>query len=152
MMADSIRRSLPPARLLRRRMCWRACRSDTRHWDARPRATNTSSASTLRCAVVFGRWRGRGVNGGQRFGYAARYVSVWVTRDGGWQMVSDQSTEIPPAGYFCGFSHEICPQRRLHRERCVYTPSISGRRTESPGSMVSLRPAGHRSRPLFFAR
>ena len=45
-------------------------------------------------AVVYGRWRARGVNAGHPFDYAARYVSVWVYRDGRWQMVSDQSTEI----------------------------------------------------------
>jgi len=47
-------------------------------------------------AVVYGRWRAKGVNAGHRFDYAARYVSVWVHRDGRWQMVSDQSTEIGP--------------------------------------------------------
>lgn len=45
-------------------------------------------------AVVRGRWRARGVNHGEAFDYAARYVSVWVKEDGRWQMVSDQSTEI----------------------------------------------------------
>ena len=47
-------------------------------------------------AVVCGRWRARGVNAGHSFDYAARYVSVWVYRDGRWQMVSDQATEIRP--------------------------------------------------------
>ena len=45
-------------------------------------------------AVVAGRWRAKGVNAGQPFDYAARYVSVWVKRDGEWRMVSDQSTPI----------------------------------------------------------
>lgn len=45
-------------------------------------------------AVVVGRWQARGVNHGEHFDYAARYVSVWVLEDGTWQMVSDQSTEI----------------------------------------------------------
>ena len=45
-------------------------------------------------AVVVGRWRDKGVNAGQPFDYAARYVSVWVKRDGEWRMVSDQSTPI----------------------------------------------------------
>jgi ketosteroid isomerase-like protein len=47
-------------------------------------------------AVVYGRWRARGVNAGHPFDYAARYVSVWVYRDSRWQMVSGQSTEIRP--------------------------------------------------------
>jgi len=45
-------------------------------------------------AVVIGRWRARGINTGQPFDYAARYVSVWVKSDGEWRMVSDQSTPI----------------------------------------------------------
>ena len=44
--------------------------------------------------VVIGRWRARGINAGQPFDYAARYVSVWVKSDGEWLMVSDQSTPI----------------------------------------------------------
>jgi ketosteroid isomerase-like protein len=68
-------------------------RSDTRHWDE---ASSDDHTVTVYgdCAVVFGRWRGAGVNGGQRFDYTARYVAVWVWRDGRWQMVADQSTEI----------------------------------------------------------
>jgi ketosteroid isomerase-like protein len=46
-------------------------------------------------AVVHGRWRAKGINSGKAFNYAARYVSVWVERNRRWQMVSDQSTEIP---------------------------------------------------------
>jgi ketosteroid isomerase-like protein len=45
-------------------------------------------------AVVVGRWRARGVNAGEPFDYAARYVSVWVKSDGGWRMVSYQSTPV----------------------------------------------------------
>ena len=45
-------------------------------------------------AVVVGRWQVIGTNVGLSFDYQARYVSVWVRRDGGWRMVSDQSTTI----------------------------------------------------------
>lgn len=45
-------------------------------------------------AVVIGRWTARGVNHGQRFDYAARFLSVYVKRDGRWQMVAEQSTDI----------------------------------------------------------
>ena len=45
-------------------------------------------------AVVVGRWRARGENAGRSFDYQARFVSVWVRRDGEWRMVSDQSTPI----------------------------------------------------------
>ena len=43
-------------------------------------------------AVVVGRWRARGQNGVHPFDYQARYVSMWIQRDGRWRMVSDQST------------------------------------------------------------
>ena len=45
-------------------------------------------------AVVLGRWQARGINAGQHFDYAARYVAVWVYREARWQIVSDQSTTI----------------------------------------------------------
>lgn len=47
-----------------------------------------------RMAVLIGRWRARGVNAGQRFDYAARFISVYVKRDGRWQMVAAQSTPL----------------------------------------------------------
>ena len=46
-------------------------------------------------AVVCGRWQARGVNASQPFDYAARFLSVYVKRDGRWQMVAAQSTPIP---------------------------------------------------------
>ena len=45
-------------------------------------------------AVVIGRWQARGVNNDQRFDYAARFISLYVQRNGRWQVVTDQSTEI----------------------------------------------------------
>jgi ketosteroid isomerase-like protein len=45
-------------------------------------------------AVLSGRWRARGMNAGQPFDYAARFLSVYVKRDGRWQMVAAQSTPI----------------------------------------------------------
>jgi ketosteroid isomerase-like protein len=45
-------------------------------------------------AVVHGRWRAKGINSGNPFDYAARYVAVWVYRQDRWQIVSDQSTSI----------------------------------------------------------
>jgi ketosteroid isomerase-like protein len=43
-------------------------------------------------AVLSGRWRARGVNAGQPFDYSAQFLSVYVKRDGRWQMVAAQST------------------------------------------------------------
>lgn len=45
-------------------------------------------------AIVIGRWTARGNNDGQPFDYAARFLSIYVRRDGRWQMVAEQSTEI----------------------------------------------------------
>jgi ketosteroid isomerase-like protein len=45
-------------------------------------------------AVVIGRWTARGMNNGQQFDYSARFLSIYVRRNGRWQMVADQSTEI----------------------------------------------------------
>ena len=48
-------------------------------------------------AVLIGRWRARGINAGERFDYAARFISVYVKQDGRWQMVAAQSTPLPEA-------------------------------------------------------
>jgi hypothetical protein len=67
--------------------------ADTRHW------THASSDDYRiriygQTAVVVGRWQAAGVNNGQAFDYASRYISMWVWRDNRWQIVSDQSTTI----------------------------------------------------------
>ena len=62
-------------------------------------------------AVLIGRWRARGVNAGQRFDYAARFISVYVKRDGRWQMVVAQSTPLPGASG--QLTAESCFQRRV---------------------------------------
>lgn len=49
-------------------------------------------------AVIVGRWSARGVNNGAAFDYAARFLTVYVKREGRWQMVAEQSTTIQPAG------------------------------------------------------
>ncbi len=45
-------------------------------------------------AVVIGRWRVKGSSHGERFDYAARFVSVYVKRSAGWRMVVEQSTPL----------------------------------------------------------
>lgn len=67
--------------------------SGARHWNE-ARSDEFQVRVYGEAAVVVGRWQARGVNAGQAFDYAARYVSVWVWRDDRWQMVSDQSTDI----------------------------------------------------------
>ena len=45
-------------------------------------------------AVLVGRWKARGENNGEAFDYTARFMSVYMKRDGLWQMVAEQSTPI----------------------------------------------------------
>ena len=68
-------------------------RSGGRGWDE-ARSDDHDFRIYGNTAVVIGRWRARGINAGQPFDYAARYVSVWVKSEGEWRMVSDQSTPI----------------------------------------------------------
>lgn len=67
--------------------------SGNRHWDVAEGDEYTVHLYD-RTAVVYGRWRGAGINCGEPFDYAARFISVYVRRDEGWQMVSAQSTPI----------------------------------------------------------
>lgn len=46
------------------------------------------------CAVVTGRWRGAGTNHGQRFDYAARFLSVWVLEERTWRNIAYSAHEI----------------------------------------------------------
>ena len=45
-------------------------------------------------ALVLGRWMVAGINNAKRFDYSARILSVYHRRNGCWQMVAEQSTEI----------------------------------------------------------
>ena len=69
-------------------------RSGGRGWDEAYSDDHEVRIYGDTAAVVIGRWRARGVNAGQPFDYAARYVSAWVKSDGEWRMVSDRSTPI----------------------------------------------------------
>ena len=68
-------------------------RSGERHWDE-AHSDEHHVRVYGNTAVVVGRWRARGENAGRSFDYQARFVSVWVRRDGEWRRVSDQSTPI----------------------------------------------------------
>lgn len=79
--------------LIDKRAALESLRSETRHWQFA-----ASDAHAVRiygdAAVVIGRWQAKGVNNGQPFDYAARFLSVYVKRENGWQIVTDQSTTI----------------------------------------------------------
>ena len=76
----------------RQRQAWRSGPASVT--GMRPTATSGHVRVYGNTAVVVGRWRARGENAGRSFDYQARFVSVWVRRDGEWRMVSDQSTPI----------------------------------------------------------
>lgn len=46
------------------------------------------------CALLFGRWRAKGVNQGELFDYSARFLAVYVERGGEWLLVGDHSTPL----------------------------------------------------------
>ncbi|MCA9835997.1 MAG: nuclear transport factor 2 family protein [Trueperaceae bacterium] len=64
-----------------------------RHWE-RAKSDEHRVQLFANVAIVTGRWQAEGINHGLAFDYAARFVSVYVKTNGGWQMVSDQSTPI----------------------------------------------------------
>lgn len=45
-------------------------------------------------ALLIGRWRGKGVNQGQRFDYSARFLAVYQLEDDQWKLVSDVSVPL----------------------------------------------------------
>jgi ketosteroid isomerase-like protein len=69
-------------------------RSGERHWDF-AEVDRLHIRITGDTAVVVGRWRGRGANRGERFDYAARFLSVWTRQDGAWRNLAYQAQEIP---------------------------------------------------------
>jgi hypothetical protein len=67
--------------------------SGRRHWDVAEGSDYIVNVFD-HTAVVIGRWRGVGMNAGEPFDYWARFISVYVKSEQGWQMVSAQSTPI----------------------------------------------------------
>ena len=45
-------------------------------------------------AILIGLWRGKGVNAGEEFDYAARFLSVFVLEDGNWKIHLDVSMPL----------------------------------------------------------
>jgi ketosteroid isomerase-like protein len=44
--------------------------------------------------IVVGRWTARGVNHREHFDYSAQFLSIYIKRNGHWQLVAEQSTDI----------------------------------------------------------
>jgi ketosteroid isomerase-like protein len=45
-------------------------------------------------AILIGRWRGAGINNGEAFDYAARFLAVYQLEDGDWKLIADVSVPI----------------------------------------------------------
>lgn len=43
---------------------------------------------------LIGRWRGAGINNGEAFDYAARFLAVYQLEDGDWKLIADVSVPI----------------------------------------------------------
>jgi ketosteroid isomerase-like protein len=67
--------------------------SGKRRWDNAD-SDEYSVAVYGEVAILVGRWRGQGENEGQHFDYSARFMAVYVRRNGAWQLVADQSTPL----------------------------------------------------------
>lgn len=94
-MADDFVKILPDGSLAGKAEVLASLRGEHRWWDFA--AGDEYDVRILGdTAVVIGRWRARGSNNGQPFDYAARFLSVYVRRDGRWLMLTEQSTAIIP--------------------------------------------------------
>ncbi|MDQ3248709.1 MAG: nuclear transport factor 2 family protein [Chloroflexota bacterium] len=93
LMADEYTIIQPGGVVLDKATTLASLQGEQRHWDA-ARSDEHQVRVYGGTAVVIGRWTAKGVNQGEVFDYAARYTAIWVKRDGRWQMVGDQSTEI----------------------------------------------------------
>lgn len=79
--------------VIRRAKAIASLSSGTRHWDA-AHIDQLQVRVYGHTGVVVGRWVAKGQNAGKPFNYSARYASVWVKTEQGWQMVLDQSTPL----------------------------------------------------------
>ena len=93
MMAEEYMQIADDGRTVGREEVLRSLRENGRAWDFAD-----SDEHDVRvygdAAVVIGRWTARGVNNGEPFDYQARFVSVYVLREGRWLVATDQSTPI----------------------------------------------------------
>lgn len=64
-----------------------------RRWD-RAESTDHQIRIYGNTAVMVALWHASGVNYGERFDYRARFLAVYVKRDGRWQLMADQSTPL----------------------------------------------------------
>ncbi len=93
MMAEDYVRIQPDGSVVDRAACLASYVPEARQWEM-AEGDEYDVRVYGDTALVVGRWRARGVNRGEVFDYAARFLSVYVKRNGQWQMVAEQSTDI----------------------------------------------------------
>lgn len=64
--------------------------SGDRYWEV-AESTNHHVQIDKNLAVVIGRWRGIGINTGERFDYRARFLSIYKLENKSWRMILDAS-------------------------------------------------------------
>jgi len=71
----------------------RSYRSGTRKWEI---AESTDHEVRLigNTAVLFGRWRGKGLNGNKLFDYAAQFVTVYILENEKWRILFETSEKL----------------------------------------------------------
>ena len=65
-------------------------RSGNRKWEI---AESTDHEVRLigNTAVLFGKWRGQGINNGQTFDYSAQFFTVYILENGAWKILLEAS-------------------------------------------------------------
>jgi hypothetical protein len=71
--------------------------SGERHWEI-AESTDHRVDVLGETAVLTGHWRGVGVNAGERFDYAARFVCLYVLEEGEWRLYLDFSMPLEDEG------------------------------------------------------
>jgi len=95
LMADEYTLISDRGELLNKSQVLAAFRAGKKHWDE-AESDDYRIQIDGDLAIVRGRWRARGENSGVAFDFTSRYRSVWIYRDGRWQITSDRSDDQPP--------------------------------------------------------
>jgi ketosteroid isomerase-like protein len=95
LMADEYTLVSDRGELLDKSQVLAAFRAGKKHWDE-AESDDYHIQIEGDIAIVRGRWRARGVNSGIPFDFTSRYRSVWIYRDGRWQIANDRSDDQPP--------------------------------------------------------
>lgn len=93
LMADEYTKINPDGSVINKTETLATYQPDQRHWD-KAEGDDYTVRIYSDTAIVIGRWTAQGVNHGQAFDYQARFLSVYARRNGRWQMIAEQSTDI----------------------------------------------------------